>query len=224
MFRILVVEDDIKLNRLYCIFLEKEGFVAVGAANAEEALKELEGQKFDLILCDAMMPGMGGFALVDLVRRHDKGIPILMATAKSAFGDKHRAFTAGSDDYMVKPVDLNELKLRISALMRRSKITSSHTLTAKNAVLDYDALTITEGGMSEQIPQKEFYLLFKMLSSPGRIFTRRDIMDDIWGLDSESDERTVDVHIRRLRERFDGNENFEIRTVRGLGYKAVILE
>lgn len=223
MFKILVVEDDPKLNRLYGAFLEKEGFEPVAAFDAVQALDVLDAQKIDIMLCDVMMPGMDGCTLVDMVRTSNEEMPILMATAKSGFGDKQRAFSAGSDDYMVKPIDLNELKLRIAALLRRAKISSEHTLTAGEAVLDFDALTITEGDRSELLPQKEFYLLYKLLSSPNRIFTRRDIMDDIWGIDSGTDERTVDVHIRRLRERFEGDKNFEIVTVRGLGYKAVVL-
>lgn len=169
-----------------------------------------------------MMPGIDGCALVDIIRQTDSGTPILMATAKSSFGDKQRAFSAGSDDYMVKPIDLNELKLRVMALLRRVNKTKEHAITVGDAVLDLGSLTITEGGDSQQLPQKEFLLLYKLLSSPGRIFTRRDIMDDIWGVETGSDERTVDVHIRRLRERLDASKSFEIVTVRGLGYKAMV--
>ena len=222
MFKILVVEDDTKLNRLYCIFLQKEGFEPVGVFDATQALAELASQDIDLVLCDIMMPGIEGCALVDIIRESDALIPILMATAQSSFASKQRAFSAGSDDYMVKPIDLNELKLRITALLRRAKKASDRSLTVGNALLDLDTLTVTEGSSSEQLPQKEFLLLFKLLSSPGRIFTRRDIMDDIWGRETDSDERTVDVHIRRLRERFEGSKSFEIITVRGLGYKAAI--
>jgi len=222
MFKILVVEDDTKLNRLYCIFLQKEGFEPVGVFDATQALVELAFQDIDLILCDIMMPGIEGCALVDIIRKSDARIPILMATAKSSFASKQRAFSAGSDDYMVKPIDLNELKLRITALLRRAQKASDRSLTVGNALLDLDRLTVTEGSSSEQLPQKEFLLLFKLLSSPGRIFTRRDIMDDIWGRETDSDERTVDVHIRRLRERFEESKSFEIITVRGLGYKAMV--
>lgn len=223
MFKILVVEDDIKLNRLYCVFLEKEGYECVGTYDATSALLALEAQNIDLILCDVMMPGIDGCMLVDIIRQTNKDIPILMATAKSSFGDKQRAFFAGGDDYMVKPIDLNELKLRITALLRRVNKTSERNITVGSAVLDLDSLTITEGESSLQLPQKEFLLLFKLLSSPGRIFTRRDIMDDIWGTQTDSDERTVDVHIRRLREHFEESESFVIVTIRGLGYKAVVL-
>jgi len=223
MFKVLVVEDDIKLNRLYCIFLEKEGFEPVGVFDATQALAELGSQGIDLVLCDVMMPGIDGCTLVDIIRKSDSQIPILMATAKSSFADKQRAFSAGSDDYMVKPIDLNELKLRVAALLRRANKTSSRSMTIGNALLDLDTLTVTEGNRCEQLPQKEFLLLFKLLASPGRIFTRRDIMNDIWGRETDSDERTVDVHISRLRERFESSPSFEIITVRGLGYKAVVL-
>ena len=222
MFKVLVVEDDIKLNRLYGIFLAKEGFEPVGVFDAVEALSELASQDIDLVLCDVMMPGIDGCTLVDIIRQTDPHIPILMATAKSSFASKQRAFSAGSDDYMVKPIDLNELKLRITALLRRAHRMSDRSLTVGNASLDLDTLTVTEGNRSEQLPQKEFLLLYKLLASPGRIYTRRDIMDDIWGRETDSDERTVDVHIRRLRERFEDSGSFEIVTVRGLGYKAVV--
>lgn len=222
MFKILIVEDDLKLNRLYCAFLKKEGYEPIGAYNATEALQALEVQSVDLILSDVMMPGIDGITLVDTIRRSDPDIPILMATAKSSFGDKQRAFSAGGDDYMVKPIDLNELSLRVKALLRRAKSSSSHIITVGDAVLDYTTLTVTEGELSVQLPQKEFYLLFKLLSSPGRIFTRRDIMDDIWGIETDTDERTVDVHIRRLRERFAESPSFKLVTVHGLGYKAVL--
>lgn len=224
MFKVLIVEDDTKLNRLYCVFLEKEGYETIGVFSGAEALSALEAQNIDIILCDVMMPGIDGFTLVDIVSRSYPDIPILMATALSSFGDKQRAFSAGSDDYMVKPIDLNELKLRVTALLRRAKKTSDRALTVGDAVLDMDSLTVTEGSYSEQLPQKEFYLLFKLLSSPGRIYTRRDIMDDIWGVETGSDERTVDVHVRRLRERFDESKSFSIETIRGLGYKAVLKE
>ena len=222
MFKILVVEDDIKLNRLYSIFLKKEGFAPVEVFDATQALSQLASQDIDLVLCDVMMPGIDGCTLVDIIRKSDSQLPILMATAKSSFADKQRAFSAGSDDYMVKPIDLNELKLRITALLRRANKMSSRSMTIGNALLDLNTLTVTEGNRSEQLPQKEFLLLFKLLASPGRIFTRRDIMDDIWGRETDSDERTVDVHIRRLRERFEDSKSFEIITVRGLGYKAMV--
>lgn len=208
--------------RLYCIFLEKERFLPVGVFDGTQALSELASQDRDLILCDVMMPGINGCTLVDIIRKSDSQIPILMATARSSFADKQRAFSAGSDDYMVKPIDLNELKLRVAALLRRASKMNNRSMTIGNALLDLDTLTVTEGSSSEQLPQKEFLLLFKLLASPGRIFTRRDIMNDIWGRETDSDERTVDVHIRRLRERFEGSPSFEIITVRGLGYKAMV--
>lgn len=221
MFNVLVVEDDPKINLLYCDFLVREGYTAVSAHNVAEALTALDESRVDLMLVDVMMPGVDGVGLVSMVRSFDKELPILMLTALGDLATKQRAFSAGADDYMVKPVDLNELSLRITALLRRAKVASERRLTIGAATLDYDTLTVTEGSSVQTLPPKEFQVLFKLCSNPGRIYTRRDIMDDVWGPESTSDERTVDVHVKRLRERFADSGSFEIDTVRGLGYKAV---
>ncbi|MBQ9003839.1 MAG: response regulator transcription factor [Eggerthellaceae bacterium] len=222
MFKVLIVEDDQKLNSLYCSFLEKQGYEAVAAHNAAEAIEAFETNHFDIALCDIMMPGVDGVMLVDAIRKNETELPIMMLTALGDFKSKQRAFGAGSDDYMVKPVDLNELALRMSALLRRSRSVSRRKIVVGDAVLDSDKLTVVEGSNSTVLPPKEFLVLFKLCSSPGRIFTRRDIMDDVWGIQTESGERTVDVHIKRLRKRFESSESFKIETVRGIGYKVTL--
>ena len=224
MFKVLIVEDDQKLNSLYCSFLEKQGYEAVAAHNAAEAMEAFETNHLDIALCDIMMPGIDGVMLVDALRKNDPELPIMMLTALGDFKSKQRAFSAGSDDYMVKPVDLNELALRMSALLRRSRSVSRRKIIVGDAVLDSDKLTVVEGSNSTVLPPKEFLVLFKLCSSPGRIFTRRDIMDDVWGIQAESGERTVDVHIKRLRNRFETSESFKIETVRGIGYKVTLLK
>ncbi|MEA4823957.1 MAG: response regulator transcription factor [Clostridiaceae bacterium] len=221
MFKILVVEDDAELRQLFCRALMKNGYQTFRAGDGEEALEVLDHEYVDLILCDIMMPRMDGFELTRELRAAGMTMPVLMITAKDAFGDKREGFNAGADDYMVKPIDVNEMVLRVGALLRRSKSASSRKLTVGDTTLDYDTLTVATGDGETTLPQKEFLLLYKLLSSPGHIFTRLQIMDDIWGMDSETDAHTVDVHINRLRDRFRANEDFEIVTVRGLGYKAV---
>lgn len=221
MFHILVAEDDPKLSRLLCTVLEKNGYCATGVPDGGAALEVLDREYIDLMICDIMMPGVDGFTLTRSLREAGFELPILMVTARDTFPDKQRGFLAGTDDYMVKPVDLNELLLRVGALLRRARIISERKIVCGAATLDYDALTVTVGQEVSQLPQKEFYLLYKLLSYPDKIFTRQQLMDEIWGLDSETDARTVDVHINRLRERFRGCGDFEIVTVRGLGYKAV---
>jgi DNA-binding response OmpR family regulator len=176
----------------------------------------------DLIVLDVMLPDMDGFTFAKMIRDAGMETPILMATARETITDKRKGFSVGCDDYMVKPVDEEEMVLRIHALLRRSKIASEHKITLPHTVLDYDGLTVTFDGNSQILPQKEFLLLYTMLSYQNRIFTRRALMDEIWNMDSETDERTVDVHINRLREKFKNNPDFKIVTVRGLGYKAVI--
>ncbi|NTV89846.1 MAG: response regulator transcription factor, partial [Clostridiales bacterium] len=175
-----------------------------------------------LMISDVMMPGMDGFELVQSLREAGYNIPVLMVTAKGSFGDKQTGFSIGVDDYMVKPIDVNEMVLRVSALLRRARIINERKLAVGDICLDYDTLTVTDSEGSLILPQKEFQLLYKLLSYPEKIFTRRQLMDEIWGYDSESDERTVDVHINRLREHFAECRQFKITTVRGLGYKAVI--
>ncbi|MCI6908350.1 MAG: response regulator transcription factor [Clostridiaceae bacterium] len=221
MFKILVVEDDTELRSLFCRVLMKNGYQTFRAGDGEEALEVLDHEYVDLILCDVMMPRMDGFELTRELRAAGMTMPVLMITAKDAFGDKREGFDAGADDYMVKPIDVNEMVLRVGALLRRSKSASSRKLTVGNTTLDYDTLTVRTPEGETTLPQKEFQLLYKLLSDPGHIFTRLQIMDDIWGMDSETDAHTVDVHINRLRDRFRGSDSFEIVTVRGLGYKAV---
>ena len=222
MFKILIAEDDRELRQLFAHVLTKNGYTVLGVSNGEEALAALEQSYYDLIISDIMMPKMDGYELVRSVRESGSSIPIMMITAKDAFDDMRLGFLSGSDDYMVKPVDEEEMLLRIAALLRRSRIVADRRLNIGGTELNFNSMSVTVAGKTESLPKKEFLLLFKLLSYPGRIFTRRQLMDEIWDLDSESDERTVDVHINRLRDRFRGNADFEIQTVRGLGYKAVL--
>ncbi len=220
MFSILVVEDDLALQRMMCAFLSMNGYQATPAANGEEALNAIERFMPDLVIADVMMPVMDGWELTRELRTSYPRLPIMLVTARSTLEDKRQGFTSGADDYLTKPVDLDELLLHVEALLRRSQAMTSHQLTVGQCVLDYDSLTITRGETSLSLPKKEFYLLFKLLSNPRQIFTRRQLMDEIWGMDAQSDERTVDVHIKRLREKCDIFPDFDIITVRGLGYKA----
>ena len=221
MFNILVVEDDAELNRLFCTVLSKNGYNPIGASDGEAALDIMQSEYIDLIITDIMMPRLDGFQLTESLRQTDRTTPVLLITAKDSFGDKQRGFLSGADDYMVKPVDVEEMLLRVGALLRRARIISDHRQVVGSTVLDYDALTVTVGKKETVLPQKEFYLLYKLLSAPGHIFTRQQLMDEIWGMESETEARTVDVHINRLRERFRDCTDFSIVTVRGLGYKAV---
>lgn len=224
MFHILVVEDDAKLRSLFCTVLTNNGYLALPAESGEKALSLLDSEYVDLIISDIMMSGMDGYELIDHLRTSGFTMPILIITAKERFEDKQRGFQAGTDDYMVKPIDVNEMVLRVGALFKRAKIATEHRIVCQNTILDYDALTVTVNGQETLLPQKEFYLLYKLLSYPNKIFTRQQLMDEIWGLDSTTDERTVDVHVNRLRERFKNCDDFIIMTVRGLGYKAVKTE
>ena len=224
MFCALIVEDDRKLNSLYCSFLEQQGYETIPAHNAIEAMESFETNHIDIVLCDIMMPGVDGVMLIEGIRKINPELPIMMMSALDDFKSKQRAFSAGCDDYMVKPIDLNELTLRMSALLRRSHSISKRKIVIGDAVLDSDTLTVVEGSQATVLPPKEFMVLFKLCSSPGRIFTRRDIMDDVWGIQAESGERTVDVHIKRLRKRFQDSESFCIETVRGIGYKVAIVK
>ena len=219
---ILVVEDDKALNKLICRVLERNGHAVFSACGGEEALSLLDGTYIDLVLTDIMMPGTDGYELVAAIRAADTKMPVIFITAKSGFGDKLRGFNLGADDYMVKPIDINELVLRVNAILRRSRIANERRLVIGSTVLDADSFTVSAGGSTSALPQKEFLLLFKLLSYPGRIFTRYEIMDEIWGYDSESDEKTINVHISKLRSRFEENGDFSIETGRGLGYKAVL--
>ena len=221
MFDILVVEDDFNTRRLMCTVLDRYGYNAIPASNGVDALNQLDKKHVDLIILDIMMPQMDGYEFTRILRDGGNTLPILMVTAKQTPADKHKGFLIGTDDYMTTPVDEEEMILRIAALLRRSKIVNDHQLTVGRTVLDYDALSVTTPEGTAELPKKEFLLLFKLLSYQNKIFTRRQLMDEIWDMDSDTDERTVDVHINRLRDRFRGNDDFEIVTVRGLGYKAV---
>ncbi len=221
MFKILIAEDDSELRGLFEKVLTKNGYDARGAENGAAALAMLDQEYFDLIISDIMMPVMDGYELVRSLRESGSQMPVLMITAKDAFDDMRQGFLSGSDDYMVKPVNVNEMVLRVGALLRRAQMIAERRQTVGRTVMDCDSLTITRDGVSQVLPQKEFMLLYKMASFPGRIFTRQQLMDDIWGYDSETDTHTVDVHIGRLRERFRDNDDFQIVTMRGLGYKVV---
>lgn len=220
MFSILVVEDDLALQRMMCACLSMNGYQATPAANGEEALNAIDRFMPDLVIADVMMPVMDGWELTRELRNSYPRLPIMLVTARATLEDKREGFTSGADDYLTKPVDLDELLLHVEALLRRSQAMTSHQLTVGQCVLDYDSLTVTRGETSLSLPKKEFYLLFKLLSNPRQIFTRRQLMDEIWGMDAQSDERTVDVHIKRLREKCDVFPDFDLITVRGLGYKA----
>jgi len=221
MFVIMVAEDDPHTQQLMCRVLSRAGFEVLPVTNGREALDVLDHRHADLILLDAMMPEMDGYTLLRTLRGGGSDIPVLMVTARSAPPDKRLGFLSGCDDYMTKPVDEEEMILRIHALLRRARIAREKQLTVGGTVLDYHALSVTAGGECRTLPQKEFRLLFLLLSYPNRIFTRRELMDEIWDMDSETDERTVDVHINRLRDRYRDNPDFEILTIRGIGYKAV---
>ena len=222
MFNILVAEDDSDLRDLFCSVLTENGYRAVPAENGEEALRLRDSVQIDLIITDLMMPGMDGYELVSAVRADGDPTPILIITARSEASDMRRGFRLGSDDYMIKPINVNEMIWRVEALLRRSQLVSQRQTVLGGTELDCDRLTVTRDGRTEVLPQKEFFLLYKLVTSPGRIFTRRKIMDDIWGPDTDTDPHTLDVHISRLRERFKNCPDFEIVTVRGLGYKAVL--
>lgn len=220
MFRILVVEDDKNMQILMTTVLQQQGYNVLCARNGEEALGLLDTHHVDLLISDIMMPEMNGYELTESLRQADYQLPILMVTARDSLADKKQGFLAGTDDYMVKPIDMDEMVLRVAALLRRARIMNEHRLIVGDTVLDYDTLTVSRPGQQHELPKKEFYLLFKLLSYPRQIFTRQQLMDEIWGFEAESDERTVDVHIKRLRERFSHCPDFQILTVRGLGYKA----
>lgn len=221
MFRILVVEDDVSLKNLFCRTLQRNNYQTFGADRAETALEILDREYIDLIVTDIMMPGMDGFEFIRQLRESQIDLPILIITAKSDIMDKQTGFFAGADDYMVKPIDINELVLRVNALLRRAKSVSEKRLTFGGTTLEYNTWTVADQNGIQVLPQKEFQLLYKLLSYPGQIFTRQQILDDIWGINNYEDSHTLDVHISRLRERFKKNTDFEIATIRGLGYRAV---
>lgn len=221
MFNILVAEDDTNTRKWLAAVLRANGFNPVLAEDGQAALDLLDHYPVDLLIADIMMPRLDGLNLTSQLRASGSTLPVLMLTARQMPEDKRQGFLVGTDDYMVKPVDDEEMILRIRALLRRAKIVSERRLTVGTVTLDYDSLSVSRDGQSQTLPQKEFYLLFKLLSYPDVIFTRLQLMDEIWGMDSETDDRTVNVHVNRLRERFGSWPEFEIITVRGLGYKAV---
>ncbi len=220
MFHIMVVEDDTELRDLFCAVLTEKGYHTLPAVDGVEAFDILERSYVDLIISDVMMPRMDGFELIEELRSAHYDMPILIITARDGLEDKRRGFRAGTDDYMVKPIDVNEMVWRVEALLRRSQINSERRITIGSTTLDCDTFNVSCSGTDTALPQKEFLLLFRLLSSMNRIFTRRQIMDEVWGVDSETDPHTLEVHISRLRERFRDNPDFELVTVRGLGYKA----
>jgi len=222
MFRILVVEDDTHIRKLMCTVLKAHGFETLQAEDGLAALDVMDKEHIDLVVLDLMMPNMDGYEFTKELRSVGENLPILMVTAKQEQSDKNKGFLVGTDDYMTKPVDEDELVLRIRALLRRSKITSERQIVVGDAVLNYDMLTVSKGSESIALPQKEFLLLFKLLSYPGVIFTRMQLMDEIWGLEHDAGDHTLNVHINRLRDRFQNCREFEIITVRGVGYKVVI--
>lgn len=220
MFKILVVEDDQDLNNLFCKTLNRNNYVTFSAENARTASEILEKEYIDLIITDIMMPGENGFEFIRHLRDSNINLPVLIITAKGDILDKRDGFDAGADDYMVKPININEMIFRVNALLRRAKSVSEKKLVFGNTVLEYSAWTVSDNTGIKILPQKEFQLLYKLLSYPGQIFTRQQILDDIWGLD-QGDSHTLDVHISRLRERLKANNDFEIVTIRGLGYRVI---
>ncbi len=218
---ILIAEDDRELQQLFSHVLTKKGYTVRGVSNGQEALDALEAEYCDLIISDIMMPVMDGYELVRRLRAAGSTTPVLMITAKDSFDDMQQGFLSGSDDYMVKPVNVNEMALRVGALLRRAQMIHDRRQTIGSTVLEYDSLSVVAGDETLFLPQKEFMLLYKMASYPGKIFTRQQLMDEIWGYENETDTHTVDVHIGRLRDRFRDNPDFKIVTIRGVGYKVV---
>ena len=221
MFHILVVDDDKHTRMLLRAVLESANYTVTTVNDGEEALGVLDREHIDLVVLDLMMPKMDGYEFTRIVRETDSALPILMVTAKHLPSDEKKGFLVGTDDYITKPIDEEKLLLRIRALLRRAQIVNEHKITVGNVVLDYNSFTVTKNGETQELPQKEFLLLYKLLSYPGQIFTRIQLMAEIWGTDSETGWETVTVHVGRLRKRFEGWDDFEIVAVRGLGYKAV---
>lgn len=221
MFHILVVDDDKHTRMLLEAILKAENYTVYTASNGEEALEVMDCNHIDLIVLDIMMPKMDGYEFTKVLRENDNNLPILMVSAKQLPADKRKGFLVGTDDYIIKPIDEEEMLLRIKALLRRAQIVNEQKLKIGDVVLDYNSMTVSRNGESQLLPQKEFLLLYKLLSYPGQIFTRIQLMDEIWGSDSETGWETVTVHIGRLRKRFENWTEFEIESVRGLGYRAV---
>lgn len=221
MFNILVVEDNLDLRELFVTTINNAGYRAFGATDGLDALNLMDNTHIDLIVADIMMPKMSGYELTKELRSLGNSIPILMVTAKDDYDSLQKGFSFGADDYMIKPVNVNELLLRIQALLRRARINSEKKIVIGSTIIDYESMTVKYNNDDIVLPLKEFNLLFKLLSFPGKIFTRQQLMDEIWGMDSETDDRTINTHINRLRDRFSNNQDFEIVTIRGLGYKVV---
>ena len=223
MLKILIAEDDRELRQLFAHVLTRNGYTVTGVSDGQQALDALDRDYYDLIISDIMMPMVDGYELVGQLRAVGNNTPVLMITAKDAFDDMRLGFQSGVDDYMVKPINVNEMVLRVQALLRRAQMINDRRQTIGDTLMECDSLTVTTAGESMILPQKEFMLLYKMAAYPGKIFTRQQLMDEIWGYDSESDTHTVDVHIGRLRDRFRDNKDFKIVTIRGVGYKVVKL-
>ena len=221
MFQILVVDDDRNSRLLLRAVLQAENYTVFTAENGEDALQVMDREHIDLVVLDVMMPKMDGYEFTRILRQTDNNLPILMVSARQMPADKRQGFLVGTDDYITKPIDEVEMLLRIKALLRRARIASEHRIVLGAVVLDYDSFTVSRAGQTQELPQKEFLLLYKLLSYPGKIFTRIQLMDEIWGAESDTGWETVTVHIGRLRKRFEGWPEFEIVSVRGLGYKAV---
>ena len=221
MFHILVVDDDHNTRMYFEAVLQNNGYTVTVAKNGEDALDVMDKEHIDLVVLDIMMPKMDGYEFTETLRECDNNLPILMVSAKQLPVDKNKGFAVGTDDYMTKPVNQDEFLYRIKALLRRAKIASERRIVVGDVILDYDSLTVTKGDQVQELPQKEFMLLYKLLSYPGKIFTRIQLMDEIWGAESATGWETVTVHVGRLRKRFEGWGEFEIESVRGLGYKAV---
>lgn len=221
MFHALVVDDDKHTRMLLSAILQNANYTVTAAANGEDALKVIDSEHIDIVILDVMMPKMDGYEFTKIIRETDNSLPILMVTAKHMPADEKKGFIVGTDDYITKPIDEETLLLRIKALLRRAQIVNEQKIVIGNVTLDYNALSVTRGEKTLELPQKEFLLLYKLLSYPGQIFTRIQLMDEIWGTDSETGWETVTVHVGRLRKRFEGWNEFEIEAVRGLGYKAV---
>lgn len=220
MINILIVDDNENIRKLLGIHLEKEGYICHFADNGLNALNTMKDNKVDLVVADIMMPHMDGYELVRRIREYNKDIPIIIVTAKETYQDKSLGFGVGADDYMVKPINVDELKLRIGALLRRAKIYADTKIIIGDVTIDHEAIEVKTSDKVYNLPKKEFFLLSKLLSNLGKTFTRQQLLDDIWGIDAYVDDRTVDVHIKRLRDKFDHIEDFKIVTIRGLGYKA----
>ena len=222
MFNILVVEDDKNLKKLMVTYLKRNNYSTFEASNGIQALDIIDKQYIDLVISDIMMPEMDGYQLLNELRTSNYEIPIMLITAKSDISDKKQGFILGADDYMVKPVDMEEMVLRVSVLLKRVKSANKRKIVLGDLIIDYDQLSVTKHGKVYNLAQKEFYLLYKLISTPNTIFSRQELIEEIWGLESESEYRTVDVHIKRLREKLSDLKEFEIVTVRGAGYKIII--